>query len=480
LRRLRLTALDPRALPLLRAVLAAGPRADAALVGGAVRDACLRRETARRGVDVDVTVPRGALDLARRVADRVGGAFLVLDAERGAARVVAGASRLDITDWRAATLAADLGARDFTVNALAVPLRALLRDGAAAIVDPTGGLVDLAAGRLRSANARVLADDPLRTLRGVRLEATLGLRLTPATVRAIRAVAPSLPTVSAERMRDELLLLLGLPRAGRALRRLDALGLLAALFPEVEPMRVTAQPRPHRFDVLEHSLRAVEGADGLLGDLAIFGDIAEDLGAHLAEDVGGGVDRVRLLRLAALLHDVAKPETRRVERGRVRFFEHDVIGAGQARAIGERLRLPGRAVAIVERLVRQHLRPMHLAQSGEITGRARYRFFRDLAEDSRDLLLLAIVDGAAVTGISPRAAWRQSWVVRELMAGWQEQRAAEIAPPLLRGEDVMRHFDLAPGPAVGALLDRAREAQALGIVRTREDALRYLSDRDVG
>jgi poly(A) polymerase len=171
---------------------------------------------------------------------------------------------------------------------------------------------------------------------------------------------------------------------------------------------------------------------------------------------------------------VAKPETRRVVRGRVRFFEHDVIGAARARVIGERLRLPGRAVATLERLVRHHLRPMHLAQAGEITRRARYRFFRELAEDSRDLLLLVTVDAAAVTGITPFAAWRQSWAVRELMAGWQEQQQAVAAPPLLRGEDVMGRFGLPPGPAVGALLTRAREAQALGLVHTREEALRYL------
>jgi len=280
--------------------------------------------------------------------------------------------------------------------------------------------------------------------------------------------------VSPERQRDEVLLLLGLPRAGRALRRLDALGLLTALFPEVEAMRRTAQPRPHRFDVLEHSLRAVEGADRLIGRLTALGGIADDLQMHLAEDVGGGVDRGRLLRLAALLHDVAKPETRRVVSGRVRFFEHDVLGAERARVVGERLRLPGRAVATVERLVRHHLRPMHLAQAGQITPRARYRFFRDLAEDSRDLLLLVTVDAAAVTGISPLAAWKQSRVVRDLMAGWQEQQEASAAPPLLRGEDVMDHFGLEPGPAVGALLTRAQEAQALGLVRTREEALRYL------
>jgi len=460
-------------VPLLRAVLAAGG-AEAALVGGAVRDACLKRVVPRGGVDVDVTVPRGALDLARRVADRVGGAYLALDPERGAARVLVGAARLDVTDWRAASLAEDLAARDFSVNALAASLQALVREGVAPIVDPTGGLADLAAARLRPAGPRVLLDDPLRALRGVRLEATLGFRLTAAAARAVRGAAPGLMTVSAERQRDELLLLLGLARAGRALRRLDALGVLSALFPEVEAMRRTAQPPPHRFDVLEHSLRAVDGADQLVAGLERLGGIADELRAHLSEEVGGGVDRARLLRLGALLHDVAKPETRRLVRGRVRFFEHDILGAERARGIGERLRLPGRAVTTLERLVRHHLRPMHLAQAGEITRRARYRFFRDLADDSRDLLLLVTADAAAVTGISPLAAWKGSWVLRELMRGWQEQQEASAAPPLVRGEDVMARFHLPPGPAVGALLTRAREAQALGLVRTREEALRYL------
>ena len=442
------------------------------MVGGAVRDALLRRT--RGEVDVDVAVPRGALDLARRVADRTGGAYLVLDAERGAARVITGSARLDVTDWRAPTLAADLMARDFTVNALAVPLRPLLREGVAEIVDPGGGRADLAARRLRLPAPGVLVDDPLRALRGVRLEASLGLALTAGATRAIRSAAPAVSSVSIERVRDELLLILALDGGGAVMRRLDALGLLRVLFPEVEAMRGTTQPRPHRFDVLEHSLRAVSGVDRALADLAVSGDVAEELEAHLAEPVGGGITRAQLLRLGALLHDVAKPETRRVERGRIRFFEHDLIGAARAREIGERLRLPARATAVVERLVRQHLRPMHLAQAGEITSRARYRFFRDVAEDSQDLLLLAVVDGAAVTGISPAAAWRRSAVVRDLMGGWQETRAVATAPPLLRGEDVMRHFGLPPGPAIGALLEQAREAQALGLVRTASEALRYL------
>src|SRR3989441_1268769 len=221
----------------------AGRRGAAVLVGGAVRDAWLGRRPGRE-VDLDVAVPAGALDLARRVAERLRGAFVPLDPERGTGRVVLPGVRLDVTDFRGPSLAADLAARDFTVNALAVPLRELLVRGGAPIVDPTGGLADLRARRLRAPDLRVLTDDPLRALRGVRLEAALGFRLTRGTVAAIRAVAPALAAVAAERVRDELLLMLARPDTARAFRRMDTLGLLGVLLPEVEPMRATAAPAP--------------------------------------------------------------------------------------------------------------------------------------------------------------------------------------------------------------------------------------------
>jgi len=152
-----------------------------------------------------------------------------------------------------------------------------------------------------------------------------------------------------------------------------------------------------------------------------------------------------------------------------------VIGAARARVIGERLKLPARARGVLERLVRHHLRPMHMSAAGRLTPRARYRFFRDLREDTRDLLLLALVDGAAVRGESPRSVWRRASLIRDLLRGFEEtQHVGADAPPLLRGEDVMERFGLPPSPAVGRLLERAREAQALGLVATREEALAYL------
>lgn len=470
---------------MLRALCAAAGRdVDPVLVGGAIRDAWLARRRGRttgsHDVDLDVAVPRGALDLAGRLAERLTGTCVVLDARRGAARVVAGPHRVDITDFRAPTLADDLKGRDFTVDALAVQARALLRDDRATILDPTGGLADLAARRLRPASHAVLLDDPLRVLRGVRLEATLGLVLTSGALRASREAAPRLAGVAAERVRDELAQILDAPSTVNALRRLDRIGALAVILPEVEPMRAATQPAPHRFTVLEHSFQAVSGVDRLLARMPALGGHGDEIAAHLADQVGGGMTRAQALKLAALLHDVSKPETRALVDGRIRFFEHDVKGATRARAIGERLRLAERVTGLLERLVRHHLRPMHLTQAGEITPRARHRFFRDLGDDARDLLVLALVDGAAVRGDSPAVAWRRSWVVRELFGEWSTQAAVAASPPLLRGEDVMRRFALAPGPAVGALLARAREAQDLGLVRSRDEALAYLDSSGGG
>src|SRR5206468_131698 len=233
-------------------------------------------------------------------------------------------------------------------------------------------------------------------------------------------------------------------------------------------------PPPPRFPHLERSLRALTAADCVPARLAAVVPFCEELRAHMNETTACSVTRGQVLKRGARLHDVATPETRRLVQGRVRFFDHDVVGAERARAIGRRLRLPERALGVLERLVRHHLRPMHLGASGRLTNRARSRFHRDLREDTQDLLLLALADAAAVTGTSPWSVWRRALLIRDLLGGWQELQAIEAAPPLLRGEDVMHRLGLAPGPAVGRALARVREAQALGRLKTRDEALAYL------
>ncbi|HKZ08576.1 MAG TPA: hypothetical protein VJU81_24120, partial [Methylomirabilota bacterium] len=162
---LSLDAFSPEARALIETLAAQRPAASALwLVGGAVRDALLG--AAPR--ELDLVVPAGALDLGRALAARAGAAFVTLDADRGVGRVM-GPVRMDLADFRAPTLEGDLAARDFTVNALAVPVAALAATGRAPVTDPTGGLADLAAGRVRLCAPDALGDDPVRILRAARL-----------------------------------------------------------------------------------------------------------------------------------------------------------------------------------------------------------------------------------------------------------------------------------------------------------------------
>jgi poly(A) polymerase/tRNA nucleotidyltransferase (CCA-adding enzyme) len=453
----------------LRAVDALlGPVREGWVVGGAVRDALLGRAVG----DLDLAVPTGALRLGREVADGLGWSFVMLDAERGVCRIV-GALQIDIADFRGPDLGADLAGRDFTVNALAASVAALVEEGMADVEDATGGLADLEARRVRLCGPRSLAEDPVRTLRVALLAVQPGWSVGPGVESAARAAAPSLYQSSAERIRDELVALVNGPAAGRGFRLLDRLGVVDVVLPESAAMRSTPQPAPHRFDVWEHSLRAVEAMDEIGVRLDCLAPWGEELEGHLDEGLGDGLGRAGALKLAALLHDVAKPETRAETDGRVRFIGHDVIGAERARGIAGRLRLSGRVTRVLDRLVAQHLRPMHLTQAGRITRRARYRFFRDLGEDARDLLLLALADAAGMDGRPPFEIWAGAGgaVLRSLMEGAAEAGGVASMPPLLDGHDVMAAVGIGPGPMVGRLLAGLREEQALGHIRTREEAL---------
>jgi tRNA nucleotidyltransferase/poly(A) polymerase len=430
--------------------------------------------------DVDFVLPSGALLHARKVADKLAGSFFPLDEERGAGRVIVPrdqqAIQVDFTDFRTPTLEGDLKARDFTINALAVEVRPLVEVGRAPIIDPTGGFADLRRRLIRLCGPDSLEADPLRALRSVRLARQLKCSIEPKTRAAVRHVAPRVTEVAWERIRDEILMLLILPDAAPALRDLDRLDLLSKIFPGIEAMKVTTQPKPHRFTVWEHSLRTVVALDVLCVDLSLLAPFSERLARHLQEKLDGGITRLQILKLAGFLHDVAKPLARAEIDGRIRFIGHDLRGAEMAREIAERFRLTAKASRVLVQLVRHHLRPMHLGQLESISRRARYRFARDLGEDAQDLLLLALADAAALKGDAPAAVWQAASgrLVASLLEGWHEDEAMRAIPPLLRGEDVMNEFGLHPGPEVGRLLEAAREAQALGLVSTRDEALDYL------
>lgn len=464
---------------------------EAYLVGGSVRDVLLGRP-AHAVHDLDFAVPAGGLALARRLANQLGGAFFPLDAERDTGRVVLAEADgrrfyLDFACWRGNSLHADLADRDFTINAMALDVA----QERPVVIDPFGGRADLSAGLVRAVTDRAFVDDPARTLRAVRLEAALGFRIEPHTEALLRQAIPRLDRVSRERVCDELDRILAAPGAAGHVRRLDDLGLLAAILPEVVALQGVTQPPPHCADVYQHTLLVLEALEGLFAWLwpdAGYAPLAEatqglerlapwreTLRLHLSRPASGDRARATLLKLAALLHDAGKPETRsQDETGRVRFFGHEQKGAAIAARALRRLRFSSQEVALVREIVAYHLRPLHLSRAEATTRRAVYRFFRDAEEAGVDVVWLGLADCLGTRGdaFDPAEWQRLLGVAATLLEGYFQRRQEVVSPPrLIGGRDLMAEFGLSPGPRLGELLERVREAQAEGRVASREEAL---------
>ena len=350
------------------------------------------------------------------------------------------------------------------------------------------GLADAEAGLVRATYPAVFGDDPGRLLRAPRLAAQLGFDIEDSTRLAIRAEAHLVETVAAERVRDELVKILAEPGAARSLRLLDDLGLLCRIVPELDAAMGVTQPKEHHWDVFDHSIETVAQVERVLqGGLATE---EPDLRAiprfdgmddYFAEQIGDGSARVAMLKLACLLHDVAKPETRTVEpSGRVRFLGHHKIGAETTGRIAERLRLSRRATAYLTTLVEHHLRPSQMAAPGELpTRRALYRYYRDLDDAAIDTLYLNLADYLGARGPDlDLADWREHCrVVGHILAGGTGDGDVAELPKLIDGNDLMHAFDLEPGPLIGDLLETVREAQAEGLVASREEATELVRSR---
>ncbi|HET7088480.1 MAG TPA: HD domain-containing protein [Anaerolineae bacterium] len=483
--------------PLLRAALdaCAVRNVRAWLVGGSVRDAILHRPIH----DFDFAVERDAIETARTAADRLGAPMYVLDAERDTARVVvfdAGGVRvfLDFAGLREPGIDADLAQRDFTFNAMAVDLAQ-----PDALIDPHGGRRDLEARLVRAVTGRSLADDPVRMLRAVRLSASLGFVIESSTGAQIRALASLIQSASAERVRDELAQIAGLPGMYRNLSLLDELGLLAEVMPELPALRGEAQSPPHHWDVFEHTLRMLDVLEILLSRVAgiesqaaprppvttapewAWPDIDRALGSlkpalreHLEKTLSDDRPAWLALKWAAIFHDAAKPLTRSVDAdGRIHNYEHEDLGAEITAGRMRALRFSNVEIERAAAIVRHHMRPHHLEKSGA-SRRAVYRFFRDLGEAGVDVLLHALADHLATHGpdLDPAHWSRQLELARALLDEYFRKREETVNPPaLITGHDVMKALGLEPGPQVGKVLDAVREAQAAGEVKTREEAL---------
>jgi poly(A) polymerase len=448
------------------------------LVGGPVRDLLIGKQDIR---DIDLVMASGSEDVAHRFAGVIGASFFYLDEERKITRVVKRTGhdvfQFDFTNFEGPDLDADLGRRDFTINAMALDLREFIRNGS---ID---GLIDLFQGRedvqnrlIRVTKPAVLVEDPLRLLRAVRFVATIGFTIADDAALHIRNHSKLIVKSSPERVRDELFLILSERNAEKHLTLMDSLGLLSPLFPELEPLRGFTPGRYHVHDVLTHSIKTAGYIDGVLDDLRnISPDHGAAVRAHLEEKLEQQVPRKAALRFACLVHDNAKPETFSTVDDHVRFHGHDNLGAEKAAFICRRFRLSRDTEKAVTKVIQQHMRLFNLSTPGGPSKNAMYRYCRDIGDALPESLVLAQADARATSEIMPKEKFTDTSRPMAMVLDYYYTKFLKVeARPLVTGQDLIDR-GLKPGPMFREILDEIKERQAEGTLKDRDEALDYIS-----
>ena len=427
------------------------------IVGGTVRDHLLGLKC----TDIDVVIDRDPKEVLE-------GRFFPLDQERGIYRLLYEELTVDVSRMQGETITEDLKRRDYTINAIGYNPK----EGR--LIDPTGGIEDLKSGILRMVSEVNLQRDPVRLMRGVRLWLHLPVRLHRETVRAMARNAHLVRLSAPERIKEELSKVVSHPLSFKAVQLMKRTGLLQEIFAPLKKCTGLFQGKFYGCDLLEHLVYCYGCAERLTSFVHHFMPY-EEVKEALDKETEKGIKKKHLLKIAALLHDVGKPQTFKIRDDEYTFWGHDREGASMAKEAMEALRFSSKSSETVARLVENHMRLHLLARAGEITPKAKGRFFRKLGEDGVLTVLLSLADSLSSSGdlgffyLMPYA--------EEMVEFYREMlKESKLQRPLLSGYEVMEILGIEPSPLVGKVLNHLLEAQTEGIIKSKEEAIKFVRE----
>ena len=479
---------------------------EAYFVGGAVRDAFLRRYSG----DIDLALRRELVKpCALKLAAKLKASAFEMDPDFCVWRVTAkNGLQIDLCAFAGKDIKADLKRRDFTVNALAYPvaspykIKTKLADKKLTVllsslkkedvIDLNGGAEDIKNKIIRAGGPKVFIEDPLRLLRAFRACAELKFTIEPKTLSLIKKSSALALKPAGERIQEEFKRIFFAANTANILRAMDGAGLLCALIPQLEDQKDCAVCYYGEGGVFTHTMKVVERMEFLLNNL-------EKAFPKFHKKIKPCAQDAALYKMTALLHDIAKPATAKMINGRLRFFHHEERGSEMAEKFLKKLKYSCDGQKLICKMIYYHLRPSNLASNEIVTDKGIYKFFKELGPAGLPMLLLCWADYTSyVRPMQVFALMRKSTLpvmtmeeakkkdnigktlrhmqmLNFLFGKYFNEGKRFVAPPkIIDGRDIMSVLNVPPGPRVGRILEAVTLAQVEGKIKNKEQALAWL------
>lgn len=418
---------------------------DAYLVGGYMRDMLLEKVS----YDRDIAIKCDNLkELCIKISDELSGAFVELDNQNEIYRLVWEKDYIDFARLVNDNLDDDIDRRDFTINSIMYDVN---NDK---IIDKNNGVDDFKNKIIRTHNIKNLADDPLRMLRAFRFQAALGFNIAQDVVEFIKENGGKIKTVAPERIHQELMKIFEGEFLVDTLLKMDETGLLKNIFPVFNEIKKIPSNTHHHLDLFHHLV-----------------ETTKNIRINKPE-----------LKLAAFLHDLAKPDCFTIEpdTGRHRFIGHDELGGKKVIPILKKLKFSNKQIDYISKMIKYHIYPSALMANPETTEKAIIRFIRKIDKDTPDLIELARADRLSAQGPAVTKEMTETNLKNlEILLNKYNEISPKLVelPKLIDGGEIMKLLNIKPSPLLGEIIEEIKELQFEGKINTKEDALKYLLNR---